>query len=532
MSALTLPEGIETLEHALRIGESHLPGANVDRARQLLGKIQERRARGMNHTVVAFAGATGSGKSSLVNAVTGTDAAAVSALRPTTSRALAVCSGPAGKLLDWLQVDDRVVSDNLPGSAESQLVVIDLPDIDSTEFAHRELSERLIARADVVVWVLDPQKYADAVVHEDYFRVLKEHSSSMLIVLNQVDRLAEGERPRVVAHLAEILESDGLRSQVLEASAVTGEGVEALRQTIKDVSASKRAAVERLTADLRDQADTLSELVRAEDGRLEEPGVLPPFDSVALSLMEASGAKVVSQTAQASYLHRGKRVTGWMFTSWVGGRKPDPLAALHLSGGSGATRERTGASSLIPLERQRAVARAGVCRYAQAAAEDLPRTWRRDVVNQSERRSDSLVETADSLIMNPGMDYSRRPGWWGLMQLIQWLAGLSVIAGAGWLAALWVAGAFQILLPDPPYVGPVGLPTVLLGAGLLVGWLAALFSRFFLGRGARRTANRVSKHLGKGLSAVAQDMVVHPLRADLDTYASFVRDLEKVRTVC
>ena len=528
MSALTLPEGMETLERALRIGGSHLPGAQVEQAHQLLGKIQERRARGMDHTVVAFAGATGSGKSSLVNAVTDTGAATVSPLRPTTSRALAISSGPVSELLDWLRVDDRVISTTLPGSRDSQLVVIDLPDIDSTEFANRDLAERLIARADVVVWVLDPQKYADAVVHEDYLRVLGEHSSSMLIVLNQVDRLAESERPQVVDNLAEILESDGLRSQVLETSALTGEGVDALGQTIKDVSATKRAAVARLAADLRDQAEALSELVRAEDGRLEVPGELLAFDAVALSLMEASGAKVVSQAAQASYIHRGKRATGWLFTSWVGGRKPDPLAALHLESGSGA---HTGASSLIPLERQRAVARAGVRRYAQNAAENLPRTWRRDVVNQSEKRSDALVEAADSLIMNSDVDYSRRPAWWGLMKLIQWLAGLSVVAGALWLVALWLAGAFQILLPDPPYVGPVGLPTVLLGAGLLVGWLAALLSRFFLGRGARKTAHRVSKHLGKGLSAAAQDMVVQPLRADLDNYAEFVGDLEKVRTV-
>lgn len=531
MSALTLPEGIETLEHALRIGGSHLPGADADRARQLLEKIHERRARGMDHTVVAFAGATGSGKSSLVNAVTGTDAATVSALRPTTSRALAICSGPVGELLDWLQVDDRVVSATLPGSDDSQLVIIDLPDIDSTEFANRDLSERLIARADVVVWVLDPQKYADAVVHEDYLRVLGEHSSSMLIVLNQVDRLSEQERPRVVEHLAEILQSDGLRSQVLETSVVTDEGVEALRQTIKDVSATKQAAVERLAADLRDQAEGLSGLVRDEDGRLEAPGTLPPFDAVALSLMEASGAKVVSQAAQASYMHRGKRATGWLFTSWVGGRKPDPLAALHLTGESGASTEHVGASSLLPLERQRAVARSGVRRYAQDAAENLPRTWRRDVVNVSEKRSDALVEAADSLIMNSDVDYSRRPAWWGFMKLIQWLAGLSVVAGAGWLLALWIAGAFQILLPDPPYVGPVGLPTVLLGAGLFVGWFAAFLSRLFLGRGARRTANRVSKHLSKGLSAAAQDMIVEPLRADLDNYAVFVRDLDKIRTV-
>ncbi len=523
MSALTLPEGIETLEHALRIGGSHLPGEAVKGTRDLLEKIHERHRRGMDHTVVAFAGATGSGKSSLVNAVTRTDAATVSALRPTTSRALAICSGPVSELLDWLQVDDRVVSNSLPGSADSQLVIIDLPDIDSTEFSNRDLSERLIARADVVVWVLDPQKYADAVVHEDYLRVLGEHSSSMLIVLNQADRLSEKERPWVVEHLTEILESDGLRSQVLETSAATGEGVEALRQTIKDVSATKRAAVERLAADLRDRAEGLSAVVRGEDGRLEAPGELPPFDAVALSLMEASGAKVVAQTAQASYLHRGKRATGWRFTSWVVGRKPDPLAALHLTGVSGGA-EHSGASSLIPLERQRAVAKAGVRRYAQSSSENLPRTWRKDVVNESEKRSDSLVETADSPISTPPPS--------GGPSCSSFVACSVICARWGRMAAHAVdCRCIPDSIAGSALRGSVGLPTVLLGAGLVVGWLAALVSRIFLARGARKTARRVSKHLGKGLSAAAQDMVVRPLRGDLDNYAAFVSDLEKIRTV-
>ena len=42
------------------------------------------------------------------------------------------------------------------------LVLLDLPDHDSTEVAHHLEVDRLVQLADLLVWVLDPQKYADA----------------------------------------------------------------------------------------------------------------------------------------------------------------------------------------------------------------------------------------------------------------------------------------------------------------------------------------------------------------------------------
>jgi hypothetical protein len=39
------------------------------------------------------------------------------------------------------------------------------------------------------VWVTDPQKYADAALHDRYLRRLNGHGDAMLMVLNQADRL-------------------------------------------------------------------------------------------------------------------------------------------------------------------------------------------------------------------------------------------------------------------------------------------------------------------------------------------------------
>ena len=56
----------------------------VAAARQIIAKVGERSALGGDHTVVALAGATGSGKSSLFNALAGLELAQIGARRPTT----------------------------------------------------------------------------------------------------------------------------------------------------------------------------------------------------------------------------------------------------------------------------------------------------------------------------------------------------------------------------------------------------------------------------------------------------------------
>ena len=76
----------------------------VAKAKAVVERAGERVAFSGSYTVVAFAGATGSGKSSLFNAVTGTDLAHVAVRRPTTSKAMGVSWGGQlpHELLDWL----------------------------------------------------------------------------------------------------------------------------------------------------------------------------------------------------------------------------------------------------------------------------------------------------------------------------------------------------------------------------------------------------------------------------------------------
>ena len=89
----------------------------------------------------------------------------------------------------------------------------------------------MLELVDVFVWVTDPQKYADAVLHDDYVAVLREYGAVTIVVLNQVDRLPAGGQEQIEADLSRLLERDGLQThEVIGTSARTGAGLDELRQ--------------------------------------------------------------------------------------------------------------------------------------------------------------------------------------------------------------------------------------------------------------------------------------------------------------
>lgn len=105
----SLDDRLEALAEAADLAEGRLGPETVERARAVVTRAGVRRGLSVDHTAVTLAGATGSGKSSLFNALSGTDLATVGVTRPTTSKAQAALWGPdgSGPLLDWLGVPLR-----------------------------------------------------------------------------------------------------------------------------------------------------------------------------------------------------------------------------------------------------------------------------------------------------------------------------------------------------------------------------------------------------------------------------------------
>ena len=87
---------IEGLSAATEAARGRLADEVVDDAHEVAERAAGRLRLSAEHTVVAIAGATGSGKSSTFNALTGLDIAAVGVRRPTTSWATACVFGKEG----------------------------------------------------------------------------------------------------------------------------------------------------------------------------------------------------------------------------------------------------------------------------------------------------------------------------------------------------------------------------------------------------------------------------------------------------
>lgn len=255
---------VAQLRAALEIGKPYLPIELLKQGYESLGSIERRLDLGVDHTIVALAGGTGSGKSSTFNAISGLEFADVGVRRPTTAR-LASCtwSSDATELLDWLEVDpDRRISrdtalDGADQAALHGMILLDLPDHDSVAEHHRAIVDKVLPLVDVLIWIVDPQKYADEALHAGYLRSLVGSEASMIVALNQIDTLPAGGLGTITSDISRLLTQDGLEAVEIRAiSARTGEGVAEIREDL-------RKAVSRRTMASRRLRDELAKLARA-----------------------------------------------------------------------------------------------------------------------------------------------------------------------------------------------------------------------------------------------------------------------------
>ncbi len=517
LSVEELRDRSASLREALDEGGDLLDPTASARAREVSDKVDERTRLVGGRTVVALAGATGSGKSSLFNALVGEEVAQAGMRRPTTSTPTAAVWGeePVGDLLDWLGVGRRHTvqgRDDLEG-----LVLLDLPDFDSRESANREEARRVLELVDVFVWVTDPQKYADAVLHDEYVAVLREYGAVTIVVLNQADRLRGDGVARVTADLARLLERDGIPgSKVIATSTRTGEGIDALGERLHVAVAAADASRHRLGLDLADSARRLAPSVGEREVEVDRLGSGELVDALA----RAAGVPTVVAAVERDYLMQSAARTGWPLTRWVQGLRAAPLKRLRLDRAeAGITdadvRAVLGRSSIPPPPRSaRAAVDLAARRLGEHAGQGLPTRWADAVADAAAPYDERLADELDQSVLRTSLR-GRDPLWWGLLGALQLLLAAAAVVGLLWLVVIAVAGWLQ--LPElPTYdIGPFATPFVLLVGGLLGGLLVAGLGRVMARAGARRRGAAADKRLREAIREVADRVVVEPVRAVL-----------------
>jgi energy-coupling factor transporter ATP-binding protein EcfA2 len=478
------------------------------------------------HTVVALAGSTGSGKSSLFNALSGLRLSDTGPLRPTTAQAHAcvwgsptgaAATGGAGPLLDWLGVPRSLrFSRESPLDAEDEaglrgLVLLDLPDFDSLATTHRVEVDRLLELVDLVVWVLDPQKYADQVIHERYLRVFNRHRDITLVVLNQVDRLSTMDVHRCAQDLTRLLDADGLPGvPVLATVAVNGPpGVVELRGELEKAVTGRQAALRRVVTDLDEVTEGLSTVVGA-------PAREPGRDMVLALTGALAGSVAVPALVRAvgdSYRYRAGRAVSWP-PMRARAPRPDPLARLRI--------ERSGAPAgpAEPAQAQRSAARLAARTLGDRAAEGLPEPWASAVTAAARSRAAELPFALDEAVGSADLGTRRTPVWSRTIGGLQWLLLAVAVGGIGWLLS-----GFVITRLGTDHVRPA----VVAGAALVAGLLVPVLARPLVTLGARRAQRRAADRMRAALDEVSGEYVVRPVRERLDRYSAARAALETAR---
>jgi energy-coupling factor transporter ATP-binding protein EcfA2 len=537
-----LVDRLDGLEEAVRAGRGRLPDDLVEEADALVSRAGARLRLSSAHTVVALAGATGSGKSSTFNALAGLDISATGVRRPTTSWTTACVWGPVGgtgesdaaggevdELLAWLGVPPRhrVAHGSALDAAPAQgadpldgLVLLDLPDHDSTEVAHHVEVDRVLALADLMIWVLDPQKYADAAVHERYLRPLAGHRDVVLVTLNHVDEVPVRQRPAMVGDLRRLLAEDGLGDvPVIATSARHGDGMAELEAAVAERVRAKRAARDRLRADVAAVAARL----QAANGD-SRPGdvVRDRRHELVDAFADAAGVPTVVRAVEQSTRRRAAQATGWPVTAWLGRLRPDPLRRLHLDlGRGGAGRELVAASRASvpePTRVQRARVDMAVRRVADDVGAELSPPWADAVRRASVSRLPDLDDELDRAVGGVDLGVHDVPGWWRVARSLQWLLLLVALAGAVWLGALAVLGYLRVPEPATPEPRGLPLPTLLLVGGVVLGLLLALLCRIVARLTARARARGVDRRLRAAITEVTDRLVVEPIEVEVEAY--------------
>jgi len=253
---------IEQLEFVVGCAEGQVPDTELEAAASATKQIRQRVGHLGSTLVLALLGGTGVGKSSLLNAIAGAPVASVSPIRPHTTRPLAwvpVEAEPGlATLLDRLAISQRVPQDLLSGTA-----ILDMMDVDSLESGHRTMVEDLLPQVDVAMWVFDPVKYADALLHDEFIAPMSGLADRMLFVLNRVDTLGGSDRVAVVDHLRELLVADGIADPFVfetSASPPSGEasGVGAVLEHLRHRLEEKTIRLSRIIAEARQVNQTLA----------------------------------------------------------------------------------------------------------------------------------------------------------------------------------------------------------------------------------------------------------------------------------
>ena len=429
--------------------------------------------------------------------------------------------GGAGPLLDWLEVPEgrRVVRESVLDAdrqaALRGLVLLDLPDHDSTAVATGSRSTGSSSSSTCSSgWSTrrsTPTRPCTAATCDR----LVGHDEVMLVVLNQVDRLADGEVETCSKDLRRLLDADGLEHvPVVTTSARRGDGVDELRELLADVVQGQSAFLARATADL-DEAARRSPAVSPAASRTRGP--CPPPRAWWRRWPRPPACRCCSTPSPRSTggRRRGRSAGCWALVAVPGRRLPAPAGSRRPDRGPAAR-----AHQGLALDALAGAARAGRPRRPRGGERGRGRAAA--AMGRIGPDGDHAARRRARGSARPGRQRGRPDGAAGMV--VVGAAGPAVparaatVVGLLWLTVLGVLRWTGQPRPSTPYLGPVPLPSLLFFGGLLAGGRSGCSAHGSCAAAPGDGAAEAVEALRTAVAQVAWERVVAPVARVLDDH--------------
>ena len=211
--------------------------------------------------LAVIGGSTGSGKSTLVNALLRERVSNPGVIRPTTRQPVLVANPSDAEWFNSPRVLPGLTRSHGAGNEQSTtlrivetqsipegLSLLDAPDFDSIDDRNRALASQLLAAADLWIFVTTPARYADQLVW-NFLNDAAGRGIEVVVVLNRLDEVAQQTVPQ---DLRRMMDAAGLSgATVFTVPFVTDLG--------KDAAAADEFLDASLVAPLRDYLQRLAE---------------------------------------------------------------------------------------------------------------------------------------------------------------------------------------------------------------------------------------------------------------------------------
>jgi hypothetical protein len=122
-----------------------------------------------------------------------------------------------------------------------------------------------------------------------------------------------------------------------------------------------------------------------------------------------------------------------------------------------------------------------------------------------------------------------RRWWWLPLRLLGTVLEAAAVVGLLWLTVLAVLDYLRLPAPEPPAIGSLAWPTLLLLAGTAGLVIFALVRRRLVRGGAAGHARRIARRLRAAVEKVAVQRVIEPLQEEVAAHDQLAKAVAALR---